>query len=149
VTSQRRSARVILVTATACVAASAWGCSGGSCYPQVSYSTASIELPDNAALDCTVTFVGSTNTGAYDCPPGFLICTAEGDAPHLQVVSRVPSSESLGGFLTVGFGDYDDSVGSQFQSWLGGASFSYSVTCGGALVFQSGPQTISQKNCPG
>ena len=145
-----------VVAAATLVAAPMWGC-GRNC--PLTYFGASVQLPDAGATeDCIVTFTGSTNTGTYDCPassPGCSCppseswnacgwnCTAEGSAPQFEVAYRY-GSDCLppGGVIDVG-----SRQPAQFQSWLGGPGFSWTLTCGGVLIEQAQGQA-AVNTCP-
>jgi hypothetical protein len=144
-------------TVAAFLAAQAPGC-GPSCSP--AYSGDENPLPEDAfASDCTVTFVGTANTGSYDCPAlgspndyGFADCTAQGGAPQLPVAHRFGAEQiaqpppATAGWIQVDFEDSSEqATASEFRSWLGGPAFSYSVACAGVTVAEVESQSIGKQ----
>jgi hypothetical protein len=120
----------------------------GVCGP--GYQGPVLPLPAHtASLDCTVTLQGATGQAAFDCPApsGSSVeeCTAPAGLNVADAVQRdAPQPSGGGGQVSVAFEDGHTPDATTMKSWLGGADFALTVSCGGTQVTEQPDQSIGR-----
>jgi hypothetical protein len=147
----RRRWASMLVSGALGAAAFPTGCAG-ACSAGVGFNLDPVAVPSNTVA-CTLTLVGPSNQASYDCPAppmsGYCSnCTAQGSAPPIHgsfsQAGQCPQGGS-GALFELNIND----TGSQMRNYLGGSSFSLTLTCDGVSVTQVQGQFGKAQYCEG